>query len=187
MRRLTWFLAAALLVAVAMPALAGHEAGHKAGSKAGSKAGYKAEKCSQDAQTCLNSFSAKKDKGYMGVEYEKNEAGALVIEKVTEGGPAAEAGFLVGDIMVARNGIKMSDHEAMKADKASWNAGAKVTFTVLRKDEEKKLAVTLAPMPEEVYARMVGQHMISDHMAVASTAAATEPEAKIKTAEADKK
>lgn len=158
MKRLTWLVVAVVSVAVAAPALAGH----------------KGEKCSQDAQTCLNGMTAKKDKGWMGLEYDRDASERLVVKKVIEGAPAVKAGFQPGDVLLTRNGIKLSDYEALKADKGSWKVGANVTYTVLRSGAEKSLAVTLAAMPEEVFARMVGDHMISDHMAVAATAAATE-------------
>ena len=156
---------------------------------AASFAGHMGAKCTEDAQTCLNHMSAKKDKGYLGLELDKAEDGTLSVKKVAEGTPAAKAGFKVGDVVVARNGIKMSDHEALMQDKDSWKVGATVTYTVLRKDVEKKVPVTLAKMPEDVYARLVGEHMIANHMSE-PTAAETETkstEADTKTAEAPKK
>lgn len=171
MKKLSWPLAIAMCIAFAAPALAG----------------AKGEKCTNDAATCLTNLSTKKDKGWMGVEYDKKDDGSMAIKKIVSGSPAQTAGFEVGDVMIARNGIKISDHEAQKADKASWKAGAKVTYTVMRADAKKDIAITLAPMPEDVFAQMVGAHMISDHMTVA-TAAATEPEkVEAKTAAADKK
>jgi predicted metalloprotease with PDZ domain len=129
-------------------------------------AGQKGAKCKETAQACLNHLSAKKDKGWTGVDVDKTEAGTQKVKKVVSGGPAEAAGILVGDELIARNGIKLSDHEALKADKDSWKVGAQVVYTLIREGQEQKVAVTLAPIPEEVFAAMVGAHMISDHMAV---------------------
>lgn len=156
MRRTPWILAAGLAVAVAAPALAGG----------------KGEKCSQDAQACLNHMAAKKAKGWMGLELDKTAEGQQSVKKVVDGTPAAAAGFMVGDVLIQRNGISVSDYEALKADKASWNVGSKVTYTIRRADAEKQLVVTLAAMPEEVFASMVGAHMVNDHMGVTATATA---------------
>ena len=154
MKRHTWVLLAAMAAAVAMPAYAGG----------------KGEKCTQDAQTCLNHFSAKKAKGWFGVEVDKLENGTQVVKKVIPGAAAEKAGIQVGDVLTARNGIKISDYEAIKADKDSWNIGAVVTYTILRADKEQKVKATLGPIPDDVFAAMVGKHMMSDHMATAEMA-----------------
>ena len=162
MRRFAWFTTAVVAVAVAAPAFAGHGAASKS------------EKCSYDAQTCLNGISAKKDKGWLGLELDYGDAGVMAVKKVVPSSPAERAGFMAGDVLVSRNGIKMSDHEALKADKSAWKVGARVTYTVQRKSVEKSIPVTLVAMPEEVFARMVGDHMISDHMTATTAAATTE-------------
>lgn len=170
MKKVSWVLIAALAVGIAMPVLAGE----------------KGEKCSYDAQACLNGLSAKKDKGWAGIDADKNEAGGVFVKGLIKSGPAEKAGFMVGDVLVARNGIKMADHEAMKADKDSWKIGANVIYTVLRNEKEKQLTVTLVQMPEDVFAKLVGAHMISDHMGVA-TAVKTEAEKPAATAAASEK
>ena len=155
MKRLTWLAIALFLISVAVPALAG-----------------KGEKCTADAQTCLNQFSSYKEKGWHGLKYEANDKGDLVVKSVVAGSPAEKSGFQVGDILVSLNGAKMSDKEAVKKAKGEWKPGSQVTYSVLRGGTEQQIAVTLVPMPEEVYAGMVGQHMIENHMAVASSASA---------------
>ena len=155
MKGLTWFAVALFLISVAVPALAG-----------------KGEKCTADAQTCLNHFSSYKEKGWNGIKSEANDKGDWVVKSVAADSPAQKAGVQVGDILVSLNGVKMSDKEAVKKAKGEWKPGSQVTYSVLRGGAEQQIAVTLAPMPEEVYAGMVGQHMIENHMAVASTASA---------------
>lgn len=177
MRRLVGITSAVLAVALAVPAFAGSDHGKS-----------KSAKCTEDAQTCLNHMAAKRNKGYMGVEVDKAENGQKVTKVLPET-PAQEAGIEVGDVLLTRNGIKLTDYEALKADKDSWSVGAQVTYTLLRNSEEKKVAVTLVAVPEQVYAAMVGAHMIADHMVV-PTAAATEAKsekAMMKAASSDKK
>jgi S1-C subfamily serine protease len=153
MKKLT--LAMALLV-LAVPAFAGG-----------------GEKCSADLQTCLNHHAAMKDKGWTGLELDKSDPAAIKVKAVTAGSPAAKAGFLVGDVLVAMNGVSMTDKEAMKKAKGEWKVGQAVTYTVKRKNADKQLAVTLAAMPEAAYASMVGTHLLANHV-TAATAATTE-------------
>lgn len=155
MKRLTWLAVALFLISVAVPALAG-----------------KGQKCTADAQSCLNHYSSYKEKGWHGIKYEANDKGDLVVKSVAAESPAAKSGLMVGDVLVSLNGAKMSDKEAVKKAKGEWKAGSQVTYSVRRGQAEQQIAVTLATMPEEVYAGMIGQHMIENHMAVASTATA---------------
>ncbi len=135
------------------------------------------EKCSSDIQTCLNHWAAKKDMGWVGLEYDKTQEGTIKVKAVTPDSPAAAAGFMAGDVLVAMNGAKMSDKEAMKKAKGDWKVGQAVSYTVQRAGAEKKIAVTLGKAPESVFASMVGNHMLENHATV-STAAATEPATK---------
>lgn len=162
MKRIPWLLATLLLAAIASPALAGG-----------------GEKCSADVQTCLNSFAAKKSHGWLGLKYDKAEDGSTVVTGTTAGSPAEQAGFQKGDVLVALNGASFADKEAIKKAKGDWKPGSKVTYTVKRAGAEQQIAVTLAAMPEEVFAQMVGEHMVSNHMAV-KTAAAPEKTAEKK-------
>ena len=148
-------MTAALALALAVPAWAGHDG-----------------KCTQSAQDCLNHYSAMKDRGWVGLEFDDKNKDAKVVTKVVEGSPAEKAGFKTGDILVALNGANLSDYQAVKAAKGSWTPGSKVTYTVKRGTSEKQLAVVLGKMPESVYAQMVGAHMISDHMASLDAASA---------------
>ncbi len=157
MKRLSVLAVAAFAVALAVPAFAGGSG-----------------KCTQDAQTCLNHFSSYQSKGWLGLEYDKGtgEKAALVITRTAPGSPAEAAGFKAGDVLVSLNGVAMNaDKEAMKKAKGDWSVGQSVSYVVSRSGKEVKLEAKLAAMPEDVFARMVGNHMISDHMATASAAA----------------
>ena len=154
MKKLSWLLVAAAVLVTAVPAFAGS-----------------GEKCTASAQECLDHYSAYQQKGWMGIEMDKNAQGAMFIARVVEGSPAAKAGLKAGDVLVSRNGVKLADSDAIKKDKASWKVGAEVSYVVLRDKAEKTLKVTLAEMPESVFAEMVGKHMIHDHMAAATATA----------------
>jgi len=154
MKRFTWFLAAVLTVAFALPAFAG---------------GDHAEKCQQSAQDCLNHFSAYKDRGWVGIEMDI-EGEHMVVKTVVANSPASKGGFEVGDALLAVNGASLEDKEAVKKAQGAWAPGQKVTYTVLREGAKKDLSFALGEMPEEVFARIVGAHMINDHMASAQTA-----------------
>lgn len=155
MKGFTWLAVALFLISAHVPAVAG-----------------KGAKCTADAQACLNHFSSYQEKGWHGIKAEANDKGDKVVKAVATGSPAEKAGFKAGDVLVSLNGAKMSDKEAVKKAKGEWKVGSQVTYNVLRGQTEQQISVTLAPMPEEVYAEMVGQHMIESHMAVASTTSA---------------
>jgi C-terminal processing protease CtpA/Prc len=152
-------VAVALLVAV--PALAGS-----------------GEKCTADAQSCLTKWAKSKDMAWHGLHYDKGADGTVTVKSVMEKSPATAAGIQVGDVLVALNGAKMADKDAVKKAKGEWKAGQAITLTVSRKGTESAITVTLAKMPEEVFASMVGTHLLENHVAVAATAAATEGEVK---------
>ena len=97
-------------------------------------------------------------KGWLGIDTEKDEAtGAYRIAKIAPGSPAEQAGFQVGDVLVAFNGIPVKDKERIKAAKASIGVGSQVTWTVARAGAEQKLAATLAPVPEQVLAQWLAE------------------------------
>ncbi len=149
--RIAVLMMAALVLALAVPAWAGS-----------------GEKCTASTQECLDHMAAKKDKGWVGFSIDKNEAGTMVVKSVVKGSPAEKAGFKVGDQLVALNGANFTDYEAVKAAKGTWMPGSKVTYTVKRASAEKSMAVVLAPMPADVYAQMVGEHLIADHQVAAN-------------------
>jgi len=130
------------------------------------------EKCSADAQTCLNHMAAMPSTGWLGLEFEKSDAGAMKVKNVVAGSPAEKAGFELGDVLVAINGAKLSDEAAAKKAKGEWSVGQEVTYTVERKGAEKALAATLGKMPEHVHAAMVGHHMMENHVTTATAASA---------------
>jgi predicted metalloprotease with PDZ domain len=156
MKRVVSLLALAALVLVAVPAFAG------------------GEKCTADAQTCLNHMAAKmKASGWAGLMYDKAADGSKVVKSVEPNSPAAAAGFQPGDVLVAMNGIELveKNHEAL--GKVDRKPGSTITYTIRRGSEEKKLAVTLEPMSQDAIAANVGHHMVEAHVATQTAEAAT--------------
>jgi len=94
--------------------------------------------------------------GYLGlsgisVGEEESEAYniplGVYVREVPEGGAAAKAGVLAGDVVTKLNGVGVSTIEALQARATSYKAGTKVTLTIERyKDggyEELELKLTL--------------------------------------------
>jgi C-terminal processing protease CtpA/Prc len=132
-----------LVLILAMPALAGdHE-------------------CSASVEECLNGMVAKlKSTGFIGVEIDHDESGTLNVTEVIAGSPAEKAGIQAGDVLYAINGIRFSkkNHDAIKQVKLP---GKQVTCTIKRNGQDKKFKLTLVPMPADLMAKYIGEHMMS--------------------------
>ena len=132
----------------ALPALAGGE--HK--------------KCPYPTQDCLDKMATKmKDSGWVGIEMDVDEeTGVMTIKKVVPGSPAEAAGIQVGDVLYALNGVTFGkeNEEALMKVKKEWKPGQTVTYTLKRNGLDKRVDVTLAPMPADVLAAWIGNHML---------------------------
>jgi len=149
MRTLNRLGIAALALALALPAWAG--SGHS-------------EKCNYPTQECLDHMADKmKSGGWVGVELDFDEAtGVPTVKKVVPGSPAEAAGIEPGDAFVALNGVKFGkdNEEALHKAKKEWKPGQSVTYTLSRNGLDKKVEVTLAPMPADIMAAWIGTHML---------------------------
>ena len=107
------------------------------------------------AKAAKSSAMEKAKHGWLGLDVEKNAAGAHVVTGIAAGSPAEKAGFQKGDVLVAFNGIALTDanKEALKKAKMQNAVGRRVTYTVSRAGAERQIAATLAEVPEEVLAR----------------------------------
>jgi S1-C subfamily serine protease len=70
------------------------------------------------------------------------ERGLLVVQ-VAEGGPAAAAGFLQGDILVKLDGTSVSNADDLQGLLGSNRVGTGVTASVVRGGELRELSVTV--------------------------------------------
>ena len=75
-------------------------------------------------------------------------AGAYVAT-VEEGGPAAQAGVQVGDVITALNGDTVTTQQELTSLKSRYQPGDTVTLTVDRDGESLELDVVLGTTPEE--------------------------------------
>jgi predicted metalloprotease with PDZ domain len=156
MKRRSVVTIAALAVLIAVPAIAGSGAG----------------KCTQTTQACLDSYAKSASKGWAGLEYDKSAGEkSYVIKRATPGSPAEAAGFQPGDVLVSLNGVAFTaDKATLKKAKGEWAVGQSVAYVVKRGDQQVTLNTKLAAMPSEVFASMVGEHMVSSHMSTATAA-----------------
>lgn len=126
-------------------------------------------KCTATTQECLDMMVAYwKGSGWVGLELDREETGELTIKRLVPDSPAVEAGFQVGDVLLAVNGIRYDDmtEEARERIQRTKKPGARFTFTVRRKGREREIPVVLASMPEDVVAVQIGLHLL-EHATVA--------------------
>jgi serine protease DegQ len=71
------------------------------------------------------------------------------IERVTPGSAADEAGLRGGDVIVAFEGREIATVEDLFARLRAFRPGDRVTLTVVRDDERRRIDVTLAERPSE--------------------------------------
>ena len=156
MKRKSWLVAPALLVAMFTYGMGGSD--HY--------------KCTKSTQDCLNEMATTlKSSGWIGLEIDRSDDGVLTVKRVVPDSPAEAAGFAAGDVLVALNGIKYEDKnkDALMAAKKAMAPGKQVTYTVTRGGVEKSISATLAPIPTEVLAQVIGHHML-DHVETAAIA-----------------
>jgi serine protease Do len=82
----------------------------------------------------------------------KNPEGAIVDEAQSDG-PAAAAGVQTGDVITAVNGDSVKDSRDLAKKIGAMSPGTKVTLSVQRHGEQKKLALTLRQMPNDKQAK----------------------------------
>jgi len=149
MKKTIAILAILAVVALTAPVLAGE--GHN---------------CTAGTQECLDKMAAKlASKGWVGIELDKTDAGEMVITKVIKNSPAQEAGLKKGDILVAMNGLSLTDESEMNQKKLektwmSFKPGNEVAYAIDRNGKKTKAKITLGQMPEELVASYVGRHMM---------------------------
>jgi len=139
-------------------------------------AGDKVEKCPMPWKDCLERMSTSlKVTGWVGIEYDNATVtnGGYRVEKVIQGSPAERAGLQPGDVLYALNGVRIaqSDPDALAAARKEWKPGQSVIYTIKREGVDREIKLTLAPMPADVMARWIGDHMKMH--AAAERAAAT--------------
>ncbi|HEY3639085.1 MAG TPA: PDZ domain-containing protein, partial [Rhizomicrobium sp.] len=72
-----------------------------------------------------------------------------IVASVVGGGPAAKAGFVPGDVVLAINGKSVEDSRDLTRRVASLPAGAKATFTLSRGGQQKTITATIGARKDE--------------------------------------
>ena len=89
------------------------------------------EECTESTQACLNHMAAKASKGWLGIDGEKStDPAGYKVTKVIAEGPAAKAGFQVGDVLVALNGVNYASTAEMKKVKEGLLPGGTATYVL---------------------------------------------------------
>ncbi len=126
-------------------------------------------KCTMSTQDCLNHMAAQmRNAGFVGVELDRDDTtGTLTVLKVVPGSPAEAAGIQPGDVLFALNGVRIGkdNEKALEKARKDWAPGQSVTYTIKRDGAEKEVSLTLAPMPADVMAKYIGEHMLQ-HAAI---------------------
>lgn len=123
-------------------------------------------KCPLDPEACLEQFALMKERPWLGVEVHTDSLGRRSITRVVPGSPAQRAGVKVGDELLRVDGKAPAD---WFAGKAGWKSGDTKDVTVLRGGRERALHMPCEAIPEDLFARIVGEHMLEGHLAYMQT------------------
>ena len=151
------------LLALAPIAMAGEGKDCAGKDAAAAKEMHAAKKCTYNTQECLDHMAAKlQSSGWVGIELDKDDSGVMTVQRVVPGSPAEQAGFQVGDVLFALNGIEINDknESALKSAKKDWKPGQSVSYTLKRDGRPVNANLTLGVMPADVLAKFIGEHML---------------------------
>jgi len=141
-------------------------------------AGDSHRKCNMPLKECVDRMSSTlKTTGWVGIEFDNSidsiaSNGGYRVMRVIPGSPAEKAGLQPGDILYALNGVHIAEenYAALAKARKEWKLGQSVTYTIKREGADREISLTLAPMPADVMARWIGEHM-KEHEAAERAAA----------------
>lgn len=117
--------------------------------------------CPYEAQTCLDYLAKMRNRGYAGVDLDTlGDDRQWTVTKVYAGTPAAEAGIRIGDVLLSIDDIRLGDEKGMLELEKIMKPGNTVGFKILRDGGERTFRLELMLMPDDVFARFVGEHML---------------------------
>lgn len=119
-------------------------------------------KCPLDLTTCLNQYQRMKERPWLGVGVERDSLGHVMIMKVEPNSPSYRAGIRAGDRLESLEGKPPTE---WFAGKAGWVNGDTGDIAVIRDGKQKVLKMKFDAIPEDVFARVIGVHMIEGHLA----------------------
>ncbi|HSS48463.1 MAG TPA: PDZ domain-containing protein [Thermoanaerobaculia bacterium] len=132
------------------------------------------EKCAAHDAKTASAHNARKAElaahGWLGLKTAKEAAGGYRVTAVAENSPAAQAGFRTGDVLLALNGVALTEanKEAIHKAKGECAVGRQVTYKVRREGAEKTITATLAPVPDAVLAEWMAEDAKSAQVAQGS-------------------
>jgi C-terminal processing protease CtpA/Prc len=153
--RKTWLpLIAATALLVTSPLIAGDEEKEK-------------KHCSYKVEDCVHAMKEKlSQRGWVGINMERDEeAGGVVLTWIASDSPAERAGLRKGDLLTSLNGVPYDEanEEKLAKEYKSFRSGSIATFGIKRQSEAMEIAVELEPLPEEILAKWIGEHVLHGH------------------------
>jgi len=138
--------------------------------------------CSPDDRECIESLAARlKASGWVGVVLEREKpTDDFTVSTVIPDSPAEKAGIRPGDILVAINGVKVSEikDERLSSTCKDRKPGDSVTYTIRRDDADRELNMTLAPMPAKVLARYLALYLAEQNASPGNQSAQSDEKSK---------
>ena len=122
------------------------------------------EKCTHPVEDCLEYIrTTMKNSGWVGVllDYDEATVGWTLTEIVADS-PAEDVGLKAGDVLFAANGVRAEGEqsEAMWKAHKKTKAGDMVLWEIRRDGTEKRMEIILAPMPADLLAKYIGEHLL---------------------------
>jgi predicted metalloprotease with PDZ domain len=126
------------------------------------------QKCDKEFKVCIDELVAKyKKKGWLGIlDLAINDKGQFVVAQLAGEGPAKQAGFEEGDILVAFDGKKIRNYKDLLGYHQNLKVGDIVQYTVERDGEELELDVLLREGVADVIAGWIGDFIVSHYVVV---------------------
>ena len=122
--------------------------------------------CDWEATACVKYMIDNfENKGWIGIELDFAEQGSPTIVRVIDGSPAAAAGLLAADTLVAIDGVAYASatEEQLEAAKSAMVPGRDVRLSVTREGAAMDVTVTLGKVPPAILAQWIGSHLLEQH------------------------
>ena len=101
------------------------------------------------------------EKPWLGIEYEADDDGHWVVERVYDNSPAETAGFQAGDVLLSMGGeaYTKANKPALKKVWEDVHPGSVVEYVVQRGDDTVDLEATFSHVPEEIQKKWIAEYM----------------------------
>ena len=123
--------------------------------------------CPAKVEDCVAAMKEEfTQRGWVGINMETSEeAGGVVLTWVAPDSPAEKAGLKKGDLLTSLNGVpyEEANEEELKKQYKSFRPGKTATFGIEREGQAEDITVALEPIPEEILAKWIGEHVLHAH------------------------